>query len=151
LWKSLIKECGTEKLKINIFLLIKNGLTIFFISGIVGIALMIPIAYVCFVAFDTLLLNQAGLGGNLIVDNLIMGITGLPWILSVFAALVGSLIYKPEESEKKPKKAKKSKEELKEMPEPTFEIKDRCEKCGSKLLPTDDFCADCGTKKKKRS
>ena len=112
----------------------------------------------------SLLLSQAGLGGNLIVDNLIMGITGLPWILSaltatmegtgvgaVFAALVGSLKYKPEESQKKPKKAKKSKDELKEMPEPTFEIKDRCEKCGNALLPTDDFCTECGTKKKKRS
>lgn len=78
------------------------------------------------------LLGQTGTGGGTIIDNLTMGFTGMPWVLSaltatmegagvgaVFGALVGSLKYKPEGKEKK--KSKKSKKELESMVEPAFD------------------------------
>ena len=110
----------------------------------------------------SLLLGQTGLGGSTIIDNLTMGLTGLPWVLSAltatmegagvgacFGALVGSLKYKAEG--KKLKKSKKSKKELEEMVEPTYDdtistTANRCKSCGAQLIPGDLFCVKCGEK-----
>ena len=138
----------------------RGGIHTSFAIGI-GFFLLMLIPYILL----SLLLGQSGLAGGTIIDNITMGLTGLPWVLSAltatmegsgvgacFGALVGALKYKAEG--KKPKKAKKSKEEKKEieaMVEPTFDATtsytaNRCKSCGAQLVPGDLFCTNCGEK-----
>ena len=115
----------------------------------------------------------APIGGAAIIDNISIGLTGYPFVLSVFfatmegagvgavfGALAGSLKYKAggkSKKEKKKKKSKKKKKDYEYIPEPTFDSSTTssgptsssdvsCTNCGSKLLPGDDFCTKCGTK-----
>ncbi len=138
----------------------RGGIHTSFAIGL-GFFLLMLIPYILL----SLLLGQTGLGGGIIIDNLTMGLTGLPWVLSAltatmegagigacFGALVGSLKYKAEGKE--PKKAKKSKEEKKEIEaivEPSLDDRtnytpNRCKSCGAQLVPGDLFCTNCGGK-----
>lgn len=100
----------------------------------------------------------SGLGSLVagLIDSLSMGLTGLPYLLAVFTAIlegcligavfgafIGSLRYKPAGGKKKVKKKEKK---VEVSSEPTLDSTAICTICGTKIPPGVDFCTNCGAK-----
>lgn len=100
-----------------------------------------------------------------ILDAIMTGFTGMPYLLSVlaatmegaliggiFGAFIGSLKYKPGGVDVKKSKEKKVRAEptLDSMGGYGSEIKEDvfCTNCGAKIRPGDEFCVNCGAKVK---